>query len=383
VSTDTATRRRGGWTPGRIVLVVVGSLLALIGLAVLAGGAFLLWADRMQRDEDGYFTTSTERLSTAGHALVGEDFDIADEVPNWIFGEGRLATVRIRARADDPNRAVFLGIGPERDVAAYLAGVEHSVVTDLDDEPFRAEYRDVAGTRTPEPPGAQGFWAARASGPGRQDLRWDVRSGRWTAVAMYADGSPGVDLDVDLGATADWVFELSLGLIAGGAVLLALAVLMIVLAARRARRSPEAPRGPPGAPGGAVAGRAAAGAAGEPAGSGEVLSGPPPAAAVPAAAPSVTAAPAPPPPPDPVAVEGELDPRLSRWLWLVTWLLALPYWIVLVVLWVAFAAVTLLVTGRYPRSIFELVVGLNRWVLRVLAYAALMRDEYPPFRLGR
>jgi hypothetical protein len=292
----------------------------------------------MQRDEDGFFTTSTERLSTAGHALVGEDFDIADEVPNWIFGEGRLATVRIRARADDPNRAVFLGIGPERDVAAYLAGVEHSVVTDLDDEPLRAEYRDVAGTRTPEPPGAQGFWAARASGPGRQDLRWDVRSGRWTAVAMYADGSPGVDLDVDLGATADWVFELSLGLIAGGAVLLALAVRMSVLAARRARRGPEAPRGPPAAP---------------------------------------------PPPPDPVAVEGELDPRLSRWLWLVTWLLALPYWIVLVVLWVAFAAVTLLVTGRYPRSIFELVVGLNRWVLRVLAYAALMRDEYPPFRLGR
>jgi Domain of unknown function (DUF4389) len=50
---------------------------------------------------------------------------------------------------------------------------------------------------------------------------------------------------------------------------------------------------------------------------------------------------------------------------------------------VFFAGVVLLVKGRHPRSLYELVIGMDRWVARVVACAALMRDEYPPFRLGR
>lgn len=97
--------------------------------------------------------------------------------------------------------------------------------------------------------------------------------------------------------------------------------------------------------------------------------------------------------------------ELSRGLVLVKWwLLALPHYLVVAVFaggWGAgwsgdraglsgaglisiltlIAAVILLVTGTYPRSLFELVMGLNRWCYRVLAYAALMTDDYPPFRL--
>jgi hypothetical protein len=80
---------------------------------------------------------------------------------------------------------------------------------------------------------------------------------------------------------------------------------------------------------------------------------------------------------------------LNRWLPLVKWLLAIPHYIVLLVLSVAaFVAVVIawfaiLFTGRYPRGLFDFVVGVFRWGLRVQAYAYLLvTDRYPPFSLA-
>ena len=85
----------------------------------------------------------------------------------------------------------------------------------------------------------------------------------------------------------------------------------------------------------------------------------------------------------------DVKPDLNRWMPLVKWLLAIPHYIVLAVLLVAAVLATviawfaILFTGRYPRGLFDFVVGVGRWALRVNAYAFLLiTDRYPPFSLG-
>ncbi len=342
VSPTTPSSGRRRVPIGSIVLIVAGSILAVIALAPLLGGGFLLWANGTQRDDDGYFTTSTERFETTTPAITSERIDLGSDRsrPGGVrFGD---TTVRLQVRSTGEQPA-FVGIARQADVDRYLSGVAHAQLKDVGVRPFAARYRYVDGRSSAPPPSEESIWVASAEGTGLQSLDWKLESGRWALVVMNADGSSGVSVDASAGAKAPWVFGVGLGLALGGLALAIVGSALLVVGIVALARGSELDL---------------------------TISGPSDAA--------------------PIRLRGQLTHPLNRWLWLVKWLLLIPHLIVLLALWLAFAVVTfvaffaILFTGRYPRSLFEFNAGVLRWTWRVTYYGynALGTDAYPPFSLG-
>jgi hypothetical protein len=336
----TASRRN------RPVRLVIGILLALVGFPLLLGGLGLGWAMATQRDGHGFFSTPTEQLTTETVALSSEVVNLGDASTDDWWADRDLATVRLSARSTDAS-AVFIGIAPSADVARYLSSASYDEISDLRTDPF--EYaltrRGTDGDLRAAPTDEE-FWTAQSSGAGTQALTWDLEPGTYTAVIMNVDGSAGVDVDLSAGGRLGWLTPLawSLGLL-GGALVLGSA-LLVVYGAR-----PPGPKVP--------------------------------LQAAPGQTPEAVR------PDTPVTLVGAKDPQLNRGLWLVKWFLAIPHFVVLALLWLVFVVLTvvaflaILVTGRYPRGLFNLNVGILRWTWRVQFYAtaAIGTDRYPPFTL--
>jgi hypothetical protein len=405
--------------PGRIVMLVLGTIAALLGLGLLAGAAGVGWLNFQQRDE-GYFSTQSHRFDAPSSAITtaGLDVMVSGRLPDVIPSD-TAGSILLRGAAASPGKGIFIGVAPQQDAARYLEGVKRSEIRELNLRPFRVDYTEVPGTRTPARPGAQNFWVASAEGTGTQELKWNILPGSWTVVVMNADATAPVSVDLQAGVRSDLLWPLFLWLLIAGIVLLVIGVPLIVAGAMGLGRHGPPPHLPPGQyhpehypPGRPVAGQVpplGTPTAGPPP---DTQPGPYPRSSYPTASYPTPGYPAPgylapgggagaPPPPAvvdqfenpryPARLTGHVDPALSRWMWLVKWFLAIPHLIVLFFLWFALiitsivAWFAILFTARYPHSLFNFNVGVLRWSWRVSFYAftAIGTDRYPPFTLAR
>lgn len=225
------------------VLLLVFGMLFILGafLALLAGGA-MVWASQFRKDAEGFHVTESMEMKSDSYAITSQAIEIDRGASKALYWLG-MDTIKVEVESGMSSLPLFVGIAESQDVRGYLRDVEHEEVTDIEVFPSEFKHRLVAGSAQPQPLGSQRFWLQKAEGTGPQRIEFDLEEGEYTIVAMNADASPGVNVEVIFGIKASGVL-LALGIIfiLIGLAALAAGLVMVIFGARsRPQRIPPPP----------------------------------------------------------------------------------------------------------------------------------------------
>jgi hypothetical protein len=214
------------------LLGAVGAvLLALGGIAAAAAiGLIAIFGT------SGTLDSGRHRLASTGTALVTDVSHLQNT-----RGVGTLTgwpTLHVTAEAGT-TRGVFVGIGPAEAVDRYLSGAATDQITDLRLHPFAVTTTPHPGAAVVAPPTAAGFWVASSSSTSdagsEADLTWQVRDGDFRLVVMNADGGSNVSAVARAQVSLPDAFPISLLVLAGSVLVIAVGSVLLVLAIRRSR----------------------------------------------------------------------------------------------------------------------------------------------------
>jgi len=225
----------------RFFLTLLGIIVLLVGLAVTAaGGAIVGFIG-----SDGKYDLAVGSGSGQGYALVFNQFEVTGSGQDAIRN---LADITVGARSAN-GKDLFIGMAPATDVAKYLAGVPHDVVTDVGS----GRAVSIPGNTAPKSPVEQNIWAASSFGLDPV-MKLSTTSDKLTLVIMNLEPSTGVSADVLVGIQSGSIFTAGIVVLAVGVIIMLFSIWIFVRAARAGKRGraklPPGGGPPPPGPGG-------------------------------------------------------------------------------------------------------------------------------------
>jgi Domain of unknown function (DUF4389) len=233
VAQGAAPTMHADWTAGRIVALILGSLLLVVSAGIGIGGATLAVANATSRDEAGFLMSNQRALSTDTYAIASTNLRLVDG-PAAGVPERWVGTVKVEVTAQGAN-PVFLGVAATSDAAAYLRGVAHATVVDIPPRPAAPVYRTTPGSAPQTTPADAQIWVAQSVGAGTHSVTFPLESGDWTVVVMNAEGQAAVSADLAVGATVPglrWLVAILLSVAGTG---LLIGVVLVVASVQTAR----------------------------------------------------------------------------------------------------------------------------------------------------
>jgi len=232
VEGNLAYRKQGakGWDAGRVIAVVFGGLMILVGLPLAFAGTAVMGVTSAMDDGSGYIGVSGFDFETGTQALVFKDMHVEDMVMNridspamrfWSPRAGDLLKLKFSLQSNN-GKDVFIGILDEAHAINYLGAAEYEYVADFEMEsPFEGHpyitYQLHSGSEITVSPQSISAWEDYEMGDD-VTLEWEPEGGDYWVVIMNADLTPGVDVETGAGVRMPFLSFIGQGILVGGII---------------------------------------------------------------------------------------------------------------------------------------------------------------------